>query len=118
MPEPLYAVSFGPIHTPEVLGSSAQMDRISDAFPKTIPQDRKDFFSLSRQFAEQSSLITDEVREVTQICDAAGVLSGMTMLGNGIFAYGKKAHEILEPYGQVFELHVATTGAIILKEMP
>ena len=44
MPEPLYAVSFGPIHTPTVLGSSEQMDRISSAFPKTIPKDHRGFF--------------------------------------------------------------------------
>ena len=63
-----------------------------------------------------SGLITEEVRDVTRICDAAGIASGMTMLGNGIFAYGKKAREILLPFGHVFELHVAATGARILEE--
>ena len=116
MPEPLYAVSFGPIHTPTVLGSSEQMDRISDAFPRTIPKDHEDFFLLSRHFAELSGLITEEVRDITRLCDAAGVASGMTMLGNGIFAYGKKARDILLPSGHVFELHVAATGARILEE--
>jgi pantoate kinase len=116
MPEPLYAVSFGPIHTPAVLGSSEKMDRISHAFPKTIPQDYKEFFLLSRHFAEISGLMTDEVSHVTRLCDAAGVSSGMTMLGNGIFAYGKKAHDILLPFGHVFELHVAAAGARILEE--
>jgi pantoate kinase len=116
MPEPLYAVSFGPIHTPAVLGSSEQMDRISNAFPKTVPHDHDEFFYLSRHFANKSGLMTEEVRHVTRLCDAAGVASGMTMLGNGIFAYGKKAHDVLEPYGHVFELHVAATGAHILEE--
>jgi pantoate kinase len=116
MPEPLYAVSFGPIHTPTVLGSTEQMDRISDAFPKTIPKDHEDFFLLSRNFAEMSGLITTEVRDVTRLFDAAGVASGMTMLGNGIFAYGKKARDILLPFGHVFEFHVAATGACILEE--
>ncbi len=49
MPEPLYAISFGPIHTPAVLGSSAQMNLISSAFPKTTPGNAEDFFLLSRQ---------------------------------------------------------------------
>jgi pantoate kinase len=116
MPQPIYAVSFGPIHTPTVLGSSVQMDRISGAFPKTIPKDYEDFFLLSRHFAEMSGLITEEVRDVMRLCDAAGIASGMTMLGNGIFAYGKKAHDVLLPSGHVFELHVAATGARVLEE--
>lgn len=116
MPEPLYAVSFGPIHTPTVLGSSEQMDRISGAFPTTKPKDYEDFFLLSRHFSVMSGLITDEVRDVMRLCDAAGISSGMTMLGNGIFAYGKKARDILLPCGHVFELHVAATGAHILEE--
>ena len=49
MPEPLYAISFGPIHTPAVLGSPAQMNLISSAFPKTTPGNPEDFFLLSRQ---------------------------------------------------------------------
>jgi pantoate kinase len=116
MPEPLYAVSFGPIHTPSVLGSSEQMDRVSSAFPKTKPQTREDFFSLSRHFAEHSGLITREVKKVIRVCDAAGVPSSMTMLGNGIFAYGRKAREVLLPFGYAYELHVSATGARILED--
>jgi pantoate kinase len=116
MPEPVYAVNFGPIHTPTVLGSPEQMDRISEAFPRKIPKDHEDFFRLSRDFAEMSGLITGEVRNVTRHCDAAGVPSAMTMLGNGIFAYGKKARDILLPFGHVFELHVTADGARILEE--
>ena len=116
MPEPLYAVSFGPIHTPAVLGSPAQMDRINSAFPKTIPETIEDFFFLSHQFAERSDLITREVREVIRLCDAQGVLSGMTMLGNGIFAYGRRARDVLLPFGQVYELRVSANGAHIVED--
>ncbi len=116
MPEPLYTVSFGPIHTPTVLGSSEQMDRVSNAFPKTIPENSTDFFLLSRCFAEQSGLITQEVSEVTRLCDAAGIPSSMTMLGNGIFAYGSKARDVLLPFGHVYELRVSATGAHILED--
>jgi len=117
MPEPLYAVSFGPIHTPTVLGSAVHMDHISSAFPKTTPETREDFFFLSRQFAEQSGLITREVRNVIQLCDSKGVLSSMTMLGNGVFAYGRRARDVLLPFGHVYEFQVSVTGARILEDM-
>jgi pantoate kinase len=117
MPEPLYAVSFGPMHTPKILGSSAQMELASSAFPQTTPENVGDFFLLSRHFAEQSGLITPEVKTVIRHCDAAGVLSGMTMLGNGIFAYGRKARDVLLPFGHVYEFHVSATGAHIMEDL-
>jgi pantoate kinase len=116
IPGPLYAVSFGPIHTPSVLGSPEQMERVSSAFPKTTPADAKDFFHLSRDFARLSGLMTCEVREIIRLCDAAGVPSGMTMLGNGVFACGRKARDVLSPFGPVFEFQVADGGVRILEE--
>jgi pantoate kinase len=117
MPEPLYAVSFGPIHTPTVLGSSAQMERVSSAFPKTTPENVEDFFLLSRHFAEQSGLMTREVKKVIRCCDAAGVPSSMTMLGNGVFAFGRKARDVLLPFGHVYEFQVSATGAHIMEDL-
>lgn len=117
MPGPLYAVSFGPIHTPSVLGSSEQMERVSSAFPRTTPADGMDFFHLSRCFAEQSGLITREADEVTRLCDTAGVPSGMTMLGNGVFAYGRKARDVLLPFSPVYEFYVADAGAHVLEDV-
>jgi pantoate kinase len=117
MPEPLCAVSFGPIHTPTVLGSSAQMERVSSAFPKTTPENVEDFFLLSRHFAEQSGLMTREVKKVIRCCDAAGVPSSMTMLGNGVFAFGRKARDVLLPFGHVYEFQVSTTGAHIMEDL-
>ena len=118
MPEPLYAVSFGPIHTPTVLGSSAQMELASSAFPKTTPGNVEDFFLLSRLFAQQSGLMTPEALNVIRKCDAAGIPSSMTMLGNGVFAYGRKAREILLAFGHVYEFHVSATGAHIVEDLP
>lgn len=117
MPEPLYAVSFGPIHTPTVLGSSAQMERVSSAFPKTTPENVEDFFLLSRHFSEQSGLMTREVKKVIRRCDEAGVPSGMTMLGNGVFAYGRKARDVLLPFGHVYKFHVSGAGAHIMEDL-
>jgi len=115
MPEPLYAISFGPIHTPDILGSSAQIERVSSAFPHKTPGNVEDFFLLSRHFADHSGLLTEEVKKVIRHCDAAGVLSSMTMLGNGIFAYGRKARRVLLPFGHVYEFHVSDTGAKIVE---
>ncbi len=117
MPGPLYAVSFGPIHTPSVLGSPEWMERISSAFPETRPGNPMEFFQLSRCFTEQSGLMTREVRDIIRICDAAGIPSSMTMLGNGIFAYGRKAHDLLLPFGPVYEFYVAEAGVRIIGEL-
>jgi pantoate kinase len=116
MTDPLYAISFGPISTPSVLGSPELMDQVSSAFPKTMPETIQDFFLLSRQFSEQSGLITQQAKSITRLCDAAGVPSAMTMLGNGVFAYGRKALDLLRPFGHVYEFHVAATGVHIVEE--
>ena len=116
MPEPLYAVSFGPIHTPSVLGSPEQMERVSSAFPEAKPDTTMDFFHLSRGFAQRSGLMTPEVHKVICLCDAAGVPSGMTMLGNGVFAYGRKAQHVLLPFGPVYEFYVAESGVRIVED--
>ncbi len=117
MPDPLYAVSFGPIHTPDILGSSAQIERVSSAFPNNTPGNVEDFFLLSRHFADQSGLLTHEVKNVIRHCDAAGVPSSMTMLGNGVFAYGRKARNVLLPFGHVYEFHVSDKGAHIVEDL-
>jgi pantoate kinase len=91
------------------------MDRVSSAFPKTTPENVEDFFRFSRRFSERSGLITREVKIITRLCDAAGVPSGMTMLGNGVFAYGRKAQDLLMPFGHVYEFHVTATGAHVVE---
>jgi pantoate kinase len=93
------------------------MERVSSAFPKTTPENVEDFFLLSRHFAEQSGLMTREVKQVIRCCDAAGVLSSMTMLGNGVFAFGRKARDVLLPFGHVYEFHVSATGAHIMEDL-
>ncbi len=116
MKDPLYAVSFGPISTPAVLGSPDLMEQVSSAFPRTMPENIEDFFLLSRQFSEESGLITQQAKSIIRLCDAAGVPSAMTMLGNGVFAYGRKAQDLLKPFGHVYEFHVAAKGVHIVEE--
>ncbi len=118
LPEPLCALSFGPISTPSVLGSQEQMDRVTAAFPPVPPKDAKDFFMLSRQFAEKSGLLTTEARRVIRDCDERNVFASMTMLGNGVFACGQAAREILGAYGEVYAFTVATAGARIIRSLP
>jgi len=118
LPEPVYAVSFGPISTPAVLGSREQMERVASAFPPGPPDDAEDFFGISRKFAEKSGLLTSEAGAVIRHCAENNVPASMTMLGNGVFAYGKKARDILSGYGGVYAFTVAGEGARIIGVRP
>jgi pantoate kinase len=114
--DPFYAVSFGPIHTPSILGSPEQMERVASAFPGRTPGDIRDFFRLCRLFDEQSGLQTPEVMTALAACDQAGVPAAMTMLGNGVFACGDAAREVLAECGEVYEFRVAPAGARVIGE--
>ncbi|MEI8331082.1 MAG: GHMP kinase, partial [Methanomicrobiales archaeon] len=116
LPEPLFSVNFGPIHTPTVLGSPARMEQVSSAFPSRSPADARDFFELSKQFAIKSGLITDPVKKVLVACKRENIPAGMTMLGEGVFAYGKNAQSTLSPFGEVYQFGVSPTGPKILEE--
>ena len=118
LPEPLYAVSFGSISTPSVLGSREQMERVAAAFPPRKPENAGDFFRFSRQFAEKSGLLTKEAGSVIQQCTDTNVPASMTMLGNGVFAYGNNAREILSASGDVYSFTVARAGARIIGDRP
>jgi len=115
LPDQFYAVSFGPISTPSVLGSRKQMERVSAAFPTRPPENAMDFFKISRQFAEKSGLLTGETGAVIQKCADNNIPASMTMLGNGVFAYGQKAREILSAYGEVYAFSLAKEGARVVE---
>jgi pantoate kinase len=118
LPEPLSAVSFGSISTPSVLGSREQMERVTAAFPPGKPENAGDFFRISRQFAEKSGLLTREAGPVIRQCADNRIPASMTMLGNGVFAYGKNAREILSASGDVYSFTVARAGARIIGVRP
>jgi pantoate kinase len=118
LPEPLYAVSFGPISTPSVLGSREQMDHVTAAFPTCLPDNAEDFFKISRRFAEESGLLSMDAGNVIRQCTDNSVPASMTMLGNGVFAYGRKARDILSAYGDVYAFTVAEEGARIIGDLP
>lgn len=113
--EPLCAVIFGPLPSPEVLGSPEAMARVIRAFPGRCPVDARDFFSLSRRFAVESGLATPQVVEALSTCDEKGVPATMTMLGNGVFAYGDEAFPLLTCLGEALVLHPADAGVHLLE---
>jgi pantoate kinase len=116
--EPLYSVSFGPIHTPSVLSSPDQMDLIASAFPATPPKNIFEFFASSKQFAEDAGLITHDVRKVLTAGTHENVPVSMTMLGNGVFGYGGKAQTLFMQFGTVYEFFMAREGTRIIGENP
>lgn len=115
---PISAISFGPIPTPSVLSSPSCMDRVARAFPDYKPTDPEEFFLACRSFARKSGLVTLELERVLRACDAEGVPASMTMLGNGIFACGPRAHAVLRPFGRVYHCEVARHGPRITGVYP
>jgi len=113
---PVFAVTFSSLPSPSILGSKTVMNRIVRAFPGKCPKTPEDFFRSSREFSERSGLITPQVRIGLKACDREGIPASMTMLGNGVFAYGNDAGEILRQFGETFELHIASSGVRILEE--
>lgn len=113
-PRPLYALTIRPIRTSSVLSSPELMKRITMAFPKRIPERLEDIMTLSREFAEMSGLIPDEIMPVLSACDDAHIPASMTMLGCGVFALGRDAEAVLKRFGDVFRLRIAHGGPAIL----
>jgi len=115
---PVCAVSFGPIHTPDVLGSPVQMEKVKQAFPRQQPETVAGFFACCRQFSAASRLETAAVRQVLAECDRQEVPAAMTMLGNGVFAYGERACAVLRMFGEVYAMRMAAGGVRIVEGVP
>jgi len=112
---PICAITFGPIHTPDVLGSPEQMARVAAAFPVRQPETCMDFFACCREFSKKSGLETPAVTKVLAECDRCHIPAAMTMLGEGVFACGDRASEILRPFGEVYEMGMANAGVRIME---
>ncbi|MGD0534454.1 MAG: pantoate kinase [Methanoregula sp.] len=112
---PVCAVSFGPIHTPDVLGSPPQMARVAAAFPARQPETFTDFFACCREFSAGSGLETPAVQRVLAECDRHHIPAAMTMLGEGVFAYGNQARDVLRPFGEIYEMGMADAGVRIME---
>lgn len=114
--ETIYAVSFGSIPTPDIITSKEKMQQVKDAFPQALPKSLEDVMKNSNEFAKNSGLMTPRVKEILTSCDEFGVLASMTMLGDGVFAYGELAKDVLSKFGDVYCLKVSKTGPIILED--
>jgi pantoate kinase len=55
---------------------------------------------------------------VIQDCTDNKVPASMTMLGNGVFAYGGKARDILSASGDVYAFTLAHEGARVVGDRP
>lgn len=91
--DPVEYRSFGPISTAEVLGDDATMDRIREVGTRTLEQlperpTMREFTALAWQFATETGLVTDRVREVVDGVQDAGGEASMSMLGETVFAVG------------------------------
>ncbi|PWR74053.1 pantoate kinase [Methanospirillum lacunae] len=114
----IHAITLSPLKTESVLSSPEMMNRITDAFPKTDPDTLIGFFACSRSFAEASGLISPDIEKVLIDCDANNIPVSMTMLGNGIFALGERAKDLLNRYGETYSLQISHTGPRIMEVLP
>ena len=112
MEKPISTVTFGPLRTDTVLKDPKAMERINNAFRDECPGSPEEFFRVARDFAENSGLISDKVRAVLDECALRNIPASMTMLGNGVFAYGEKAPGILSKFGDVYLMKMSKNGFV------
>lgn len=110
MDRPVFILNFGPLPTAGILGEKSAVDRINGACTGRCPKTPEEFFRISRDFSEESALITAEIREVFTACDQEEIPACMTMLGNGVFAYGDEAAPVLREFGVPQEVRMSKTG--------
>ncbi len=107
-------LTLGPISTTEILKDRTGLRQLKRAFPTTCPETCQEFFRFSRQFALNSGFLTDRLKDIIQACTREGIESSMTMLGEGVFAYGGRAAAFLSQYGTVEVMHISKTGPVIM----
>lgn len=110
MDKTISAVSFGSLTTSDILSDQNRMDEVSSAFKEACPDNPDNFFKAAREFSENSGLISSRVREVLDECDKRAIPAAMTMLGDGVFAYGEKAPAILSKFGEVYMMKMSDSG--------
>ncbi|WFN37932.1 GHMP kinase [Methanomicrobium antiquum] len=110
MDKTISAISFGPLATDKILKDKYIMEKISSAYNEICPDTPEDFFKASREFAERSGLVSERVREVLNECSLREIPASMTMLGEGVFAYGEKAPAILSKFGEVYLMKMSDSG--------
>lgn len=110
MEQSMFVLNFGPLPTAGILGEKSAVDRINSAYSLRCPETPAEFFRIAGEFSERSGLITKEVREVLSACGHEKIPAFMTMLGNGVVAYGEGASTVLRDFGTPEEVRMSKTG--------
>jgi pantoate kinase len=110
MEQPMFVLNFGPLPTAGILGEKNAVDRINMAYSGRCPETPAEFFRIAGEFSERSGLITPEVQETLSACGHEKIPTFMTMLGNGIVAYGREASAVLRDFGTPVEVRMSKTG--------
>lgn len=111
----------GGVPTKGVLGDRARRKAINEYGGRCVDAllqepTQEHFMALSREFAEETGLMTPEVKEACDSIGRAG-LGTMSMLGNSVFAIGKgdRLEELLADHGEVFRCNVSDQAAHLLE---
>jgi len=112
----IWTITFGGISTHDVITSEEKMRRVAAAFPEKEPASLAEFMQNSASFTEKSGLLPPDLLPVLAACKAARIPASMTMLGNGVFAVGPAAENVLKQFGEPVRLHVSRSGPVILEE--
>jgi pantoate kinase len=117
IPSPPLEISyhvFGPLSTPEILGDQRALAAIkrfgSAALKKLIQRPTFDeFMYLSRQFASDTELLSQQARDAIEAVEAGGGRASTAMLGDTVF--GIDPSEALSEFGTVRKTMIYSCGA-------
>jgi len=116
--EQITALILGPLVSDSILTSETALHQIKEAFPNEKPRTIEEFFSLSYLFATKSGLMSEEVSRILDAARKADVLASMTMLGDGVFALGRKGHAFLCAHApdpkSIFVCDIAHSGPQVI----
>ena len=107
-------VIFGPLSTSEILKDAKLMKIVGFYGNKCLKTLLKrpvfaEFMKLSREFAFNTGLMTDKVKDAVEAVEASGGLASMVMLGDAIFAVDSS--EALREFGEVQYTRINNCGA-------
>lgn len=117
-------LNFSSLPTKKLLANTALREIINSAAPKYIRRLRKEstlqnFLKFSREFAEQTGLISGRIRKILCEADKEGFVCSIPMFGNGVFSIISPERvpilvKILQRYGpsaQIFTSKIDFEGA-------
>jgi len=117
IPSPPLEISylvFGALSTPEILGDQrmlAATEKFGSAALKKLVQRPafEEFMRLSRQFASDTELLSQQARDAVEAVEAAGGCASMAMLGDTVF--GTDPGDALSEFGTARKTMIYSCGA-------